>query len=61
MADIASKRNLNPRRRHRTYPRVVERARHNSYRVKKPADKRTRHDQPPTITLVNLQQIGTAA
>ena len=33
MADIAGKRNLNPGRRHRTYPRVVKRARHNSYRV----------------------------
>ena len=44
MADIASKRNLNPGRRHRTYPRVVKRARHNSYRVKKPADKGTHHD-----------------
>ena len=41
MADIASPRNLNPPRRHRTYPRVVKRARHNSYRVKKPADKGT--------------------
>ena len=45
MADIASKRNLNPGRRRRTYPRVVKRARHNSYRVKKPADKGTRHDK----------------
>ena len=61
MADIASKRNLNPGRRHRTYPRVVKRARHNSYRVKKPADKGTRHDQPPTITLVNLHRPGMAA
>ncbi len=61
MADIASKRNLNPGRRHRTYPRVVKRARHNSYRVKKPADKGTRHDRPPTITLVNLHRPGMAA
>jgi hypothetical protein len=54
MADIARKRNLNPQRRNRSCPRVVKRARHNSYRVKKPGDKGTRHDRPPTITLVNL-------
>jgi hypothetical protein len=45
MADITCKKNLNPRRRNRTYPRVVKRARHNSYRVKKPGDKGTRHDR----------------
>lgn len=38
MADITSKKNLNPRRRHRTYPRVIKRGRHNAYRVKKPED-----------------------
>jgi hypothetical protein len=54
MADISSRPNLNPQRRQRTYPRVVKRARHNSYRVKKPADKGTRHDSPPTIVLVNM-------
>jgi hypothetical protein len=54
MADIASSRHLNPERRDRSYPRVVKRARHNHYSVKKPADKGTRHDEPPTITLVNL-------
>jgi hypothetical protein len=54
MADITRKRNLNPRRRHRTFPRVVKRARHNSYRVKKPGDTGTRHDSPATIRLVNL-------
>jgi hypothetical protein len=53
MADITSPRNLNQRR-ERTYPRVVKRARHNSYRVKRPGDHGTRHDSPPTITLVNL-------
>jgi hypothetical protein len=37
VADITSPRNLNPIRRHRSYPRVVRRARHNSYRVKRPA------------------------
>ena len=55
MAGITKKRNLNPRRRHRSYPRVVKRARHNSYRVKTSADLGTRHEGPPTIRLVNLQ------
>ncbi len=54
MAGITRKKHLNPKRRHRTYPRVVKRARHNSYRVKKPADKGTRHHGPPAIVLVNL-------
>ena len=61
MADITRKRNLTPRRRHRTYPRVVKRARHNSYRVKKPGDTGTRHDGPATIGLANLVLAGTAA
>jgi hypothetical protein len=54
MADITRKRHLNPRRRRRTYARAVKRARHNSYRVKKPGDTGTRHAGPPTIVLVNL-------
>jgi len=61
MADITRKKNLNPRRRHRTYPRVVKRARRNSYRVKKPGDTGIRHDGPATIRLVNLVLAGTAA
>jgi len=39
------------RRRHRTYPRVVKRARHNSYRVKRATDTGTKHDGPPTVEL----------
>jgi hypothetical protein len=54
MADITRRRNLNPPRRHRTYPRVVKRARHNHYRVKRSGDRGTRHAGPPTIALVNL-------
>jgi hypothetical protein len=54
MAGITSPRNLNPTRRHRSYPRVVRRARHNSYRVKRPGDTGTRYHGPPTIKLVNL-------
>jgi hypothetical protein len=53
MADITSTRNLNPRRRHRSYPRVIRRARHNSYRVKRPGDTGTRYHAPPTIRLAN--------
>jgi hypothetical protein len=61
MADITRARHLNPGRRHRTYPRVVKRARHNSYRVKRPGDRGTRHTGPATISLVNLRQVTRAA
>ena len=50
MTDITSENNLNTRR-ERSYPRVVKRARHNSYRVKKPADHGIRHATPATIKL----------
>lgn len=53
MAGITRATNLNPPRRHRSYPRVVKRSRHNSYRVKKPGDHGTRHHGPPTIKLVS--------
>jgi hypothetical protein len=52
MAAITSPKHLN-KRRERSYPRVVKRARHNSYRVKKPGQKGTRHDALATIKLVN--------
>jgi hypothetical protein len=55
MAGITSPRNLNPARRNRSYPRVVRRARRNSYPVKKPGDTGIRHHGPPTIRLVNLR------
>jgi hypothetical protein len=61
MADITRNKHLNPRRRHRTYPRVVKRARHNSYRVKRATDHGTRHARPATIKLVNLSPHGLAA
>ncbi|MFE4941431.1 hypothetical protein [Streptomyces sp. NPDC056649] len=51
MADITHPRHLTPTRRHRSYPRVIKRARHNSYRVKRPGDTGTRHTHPATITL----------
>jgi hypothetical protein len=60
MTGITRKKNLN-RRRHRTYPRVVKRARHNSYRVKKPGDHGTRHDGPPTIRLTSPANLQLAA
>jgi hypothetical protein len=50
-----------PRRRHRTYPRIVKRARHNPYRVKRPGDHGTCHPGPATISLVNLRQLTLAA
>jgi hypothetical protein len=61
MAGITKKKNLNPKRRDRTYPRVVKRARHNSYRVKRPGDHGTRHSGPATISLVNLRPLTVAA
>ena len=60
-ADLTRKKNLNPRRRHRSYPRVVKRARHNAYRVKKPGDRGTRHHGPPTIRLVSPLKLQLAA
>ena len=61
MADITDHRNLNPARRHRTYPRTVKRARHNSYRVKRPGDTGIRHAGPAIIYLANPVMTGTAA
>ena len=61
MADITRTRNLNPRRRHRTFPRVIKRGRHNAYRVKKPGDKGVRHDGPPTIRLASPVKAQAAA
>jgi hypothetical protein len=54
LAEIAGK--PNPARRHRTCPRTVKRARHNSYRVKKPDEPASiRHDGPATIHIYKLQ------
>ncbi|MFD0744706.1 transposase [Phytohabitans flavus] len=50
-AEITTPRHLHPHRRHRSYPRVVKRMRHNSYRIKQPHDTGTRHTGPPTIKL----------
>ncbi len=61
MADITRKKNLSPKRRLRTCPRVVKRARHDSYRVKKRGDTGTRQTGPPAIVLVNLPAAGIAA
>jgi hypothetical protein len=45
----------NPARRDRSCPRVIKRARHNSYRVKRPTDRITRHPGPaqPKVTCPN--------
>lgn len=59
--DITRKKNLNPRRRNRSYPRVVKRARHNSYRVKRPTDTGIRHEAPPTIHPVNARPLALTA
>lgn len=61
MISITAKRHLNPVRKNRTYPRVVKRARHNSYRVKRRTDAGTRHDRPATITLANALPLALAA
>lgn len=47
-------RKINPVRRERSCPRVVKRARHNNYRVKRPADRNIRHNSPPTIHIHKL-------
>jgi hypothetical protein len=64
MAEITSPRHLN-KKRERSYPRVVKRARHNSYRIKKPGQHGTRHNAPATIKLVNpiltREKTGVAA
>jgi len=61
MTGITAKRHLNPVRKHRTYPRVVKRARHNSYRVKRRTDHGTRHELPATIRLANALPLALAA
>ena len=60
MAEITTKKSLNPPRRDPT-SRVVKRARHNSYRVKRPGDHGTRHDGPAAIKLVNLRPLSLVA
>jgi hypothetical protein len=60
MADITSSNHLNPRRRHRTYPRAVKR-RITSYRIKRLHDTGTRHHRPPTIQLLAPTPRNTAA
>ena len=61
IAEITKRRNLNPERRERSYPRVVKRARHNSYRVKKPTDIGVRHDAEPTIRFYPVTPRGQEA
>jgi len=49
LAEITRK--ILPPRRHRTCPRAIKRGRHNSYRIKQPEDRNTRHTGPPTINI----------
>jgi hypothetical protein len=56
LADITAK--LNPTRRDRSCPRAIKRARHNSYRVKRPDDRSTRHEGPPTINIRGITPIA---
>ncbi|WP_043590361.1 hypothetical protein, partial [Frankia sp. BMG5.23] len=58
--DITRPTRLNTRR-ERTYPRVVRRARHNQYPVKKPGQRGLRHHAPPTIRLANPTKPQVAA
>jgi hypothetical protein len=59
--DITRNKHLNPKRRDRSYPRVVKRARHNSYRVKRPGDVGVRHDGPAIVSLANLPDLILAS
>jgi hypothetical protein len=52
MAAITDPQQLNERR-ERSYPRMVKRARHNHYPVKKPGQHGIRHDARATIKLAN--------
>lgn len=49
---VTAKRNRNPVR-HRSYPRVVKRARHNSYPVKRECHNGTRYSGAAVIRLAN--------
>ncbi|MCK2216368.1 IS4 family transposase [Actinomadura sp. ATCC 31491] len=49
---VAHRRNVNPRRRHRSYPRAVKRSRRSSYRERRPSDKGIRYAGPPTVALL---------
>jgi hypothetical protein len=49
LTDITTK--IIPVRRDRTCPRAVKRARHNSYRVKRPGETAIRHPGPATINI----------
>jgi hypothetical protein len=64
MAAITGPQHLN-KRRERSYPRVVKRARHNHYAVRKPGQHGVRHDAPPTVKLCNpvltSEKVSTAA
>jgi hypothetical protein len=43
----------NPKRRERSCPHALKRARHNHYYVKRPDQKNIAHGSPPTIRLIH--------
>lgn len=49
---VASHRNLNPRRRQRTYPRSIKRPHPSGYRERRRSDRGIRHPGPPTVKLL---------
>jgi hypothetical protein len=49
----------NPARRHRAYPRAIKRARHNSYRLKRPTDQGITYPGPPVICIKHRQPAPT--
>ena len=60
ISDVTTKKSLNTKRRHRTYPQVVNGPPHLHW-VKRPGDTGTRHIRSATIKLVNLRSHGLAA
>ena len=58
---LTAKRSLNPARRHRSYPRVVKRARHNSWRVKRATDVGRKHPGPPALAIQGIKPLIPAS
>ena len=50
-SEVTKKRNLVPERPDRSFPRVVKRRGHNSYRIKRATDTGTTYKTPPTVVI----------